>query len=54
MLQPDRTLRCTNKSIDSTMSLVQSVLNLVRDGEPEEHLLNEIVLLFTNVQHTML
>ncbi|XP_028967417.1 rab3 GTPase-activating protein non-catalytic subunit [Galendromus occidentalis] len=51
---PERTLRCTDKSVDSTMSLVQLVLNLVREGDAEEILLNEIILLLTNIQYTMM
>lgn len=47
--QPGALLRCTNKSVDSVLTLVQNVLLVVPELSPEEQLLNDVVLLLTNI-----
>lgn len=46
---PDKILRCTNKSVDSIMNLVQTVLSLVPESSAEAQLLEEVILLVTNL-----
>ncbi|OQR71950.1 rab3 GTPase-activating protein non-catalytic subunit-like [Tropilaelaps mercedesae] len=47
---PDKILRCTTNSTASILSLVQSVLLLVAESSLEAQLLNDVVLVLTNLQ----
>lgn len=51
VFQPGTVLRCTNKSVDSVLTMVQNVLLLVPESSPEEQLLNDVVLLLTNLDN---